>query len=354
MKALVLSGGKGTRLRPLTFTTAKQLIPVGNKPILGYVLDHVSQAGIRDVGVVIARDTGEDVKKYVGDGSEWGISVRYILQEPYGLAHAVKISKGFLADDNFVMYLGDNLLGTGIHDLIKKFETESLDALILLKEVENPGAFGVAVLDRQGNVIKLIEKPKSPPSNLALVGVYIFSPKIHTAIGRIRPSWRGELEITDAIQEMINLGYKVKAEILGSWWLDTGKKDDVLDANALVLDEFLKTTLIDGNVDSESKIKGRVKIGVGTNVINSTIRGPCVIGRNCQIVNSFIGPYTSIGDNSKIINSDVEYCVILNDVEIHNIHRLEESLIGRSCRIVRDGNRRMLKLTLGDFSSVSI
>jgi len=354
MKALVLSGGKGTRLRPLTFTTAKQLIPVGNKPILGYVLEHVAQAGIRDVGVVIARDTGEDVKKYVGDGSAWGVCVRYILQEPLGLAHAVKTSRSFLGDESFVMYLGDNLLGMGINGLVRKFEDEELDALILLKEVENPSSFGVAVLDGGGNVVRLVEKPKEPPSNLALVGVYIFSPRVHEAVERIKPSWRGELEITDAIQEMINLGFSVKAEVLDSWWLDTGKKDDVLDANALVLDEFLRDTSIEGVVDSGSRIKGRVRIGEGSEIVNSTIRGPCVIGRNCRIVNSFVGPYTSVGDNSKIVNSDVEYCVILNDVEIYNIHRLEESLIGRNCKIVKDGNRRMLKLTLGDYSVVSI
>ncbi len=354
MKALVLSGGKGTRLRPLTFTTAKQLIPVGNKPILGYVLDHIAEAGIKDVGVVIARETGEDVKSYVKDGSAWGFSsVTYILQEPLGLAHAVKTARDFLGDENFIMYLGDNLLGEGIEKLLKKFEEESLDALILLKEVEDPRAFGVAVLDKRGNVVKLIEKPPEPPSNLALVGVYVFSPKVHKAIDRIKPSWRGELEITDAIQEMINLGYKVKAEVLNSWWLDTGKKDDILSANAVVLDEFLETKIL-GEVDESSRITGRVKIGKGTKVINSKIRGPCAIGEKCVIENSFIGPYTSVGNNSRISNSAVEYCVFLDNVVVENIDRLEESLIGRNARVSKNQGHRAIKLNIGDYTEVEL
>lgn len=354
LKALILSGGKGTRLRPLTFTTAKQLIPVANKPILGYVLDQTSQAGIKETGIIIAPETGEFIKDYVKDGSAWAINVTYIQQVPLGLAHAVKTARNFLEDESFVMYLGDNLLGEGIKNLVDKFNREKLDALILLKEVENPSSFGVAVLDKKGNVVKLIEKPKEPPSNLALVGVYIFSSRIHEAIERIKPSWRNELEITDAIQELINMNCNVKSEILNSWWLDTGKKDDILDANALILDEYLKDSSIEGELDDKSKIKGRVKIDAHTTILNSTIRGPCIIGRNCKIENSFIGPYTSIGDGSQIINSVVEHCVILTGVEIHNIQRLEESLVGRNSKIFKNSGKASLKLTLGDYSEVTV
>ncbi|UCE57320.1 MAG: glucose-1-phosphate thymidylyltransferase, partial [Candidatus Bathyarchaeota archaeon] len=274
MRALVLSGGKGTRLRPLTFTTAKQLIPIANKPILGYVLDHITQAGIKDAGVIIAPETGKDVKNYVEDGSTWNMKVTYIVQDPLGLAHAVKTARYYLDKDNFIMYLGDNLIGTGINTLIQKFENENLDALILLKEVENATRFGVAAVDSQGSIIKLVEKPTTPPSNLALVGVYIFSHRIHQAIERIKPSRRGELEITDAIQEMINKGYEVKAEKLDTWWLDTGKKDDILVANAKVLDEFVKRQT-NGEI-SRSKVEGRVTVQKNAKIVNSTVRGPCI------------------------------------------------------------------------------
>ncbi len=354
MKALILSGGKGTRLRPLTFTTAKQLIPVANKPILGYVLDQTSQAGIEDTAIIIAHETGEYVKDYVKDGSAWRIRVTYIPQEPLGLAHAVKTAKNFLKDEPFVMCLGDNLLGEGIKKLVEKFKKEKLDALILLKEVENPTAFGVAVLDDKGNVVKLIEKPKQPPSNLALVGVYIFSPRIHDAIDKIKPSWRNELEITDAIQELINMGCKVKSEILKSWWLDTGKKDDILTANSIVLDEYVKNE-IHGSLDKKSKVTGRVKIDIGTVVINSIIRGPVVIGKNSHIENSFIGPYTSIGDDTKIIDSSIEHCVILNNAEVREIERLEDSLIGKEVKVSKNHNsHKALRLMIGDYSEIEV
>jgi glucose-1-phosphate thymidylyltransferase len=353
MKGLVLSGGKGTRLRPLTFNIAKQLVPIANKPILHYVLEHITQTGITNVGIIIAPETGKDVKQYVGDGSKWGLDVTYILQEPLGIAHAVKTAKDFLADDDFVMYLGDNLLGKKINKWVNEFEREEYDAFILLKEVEDPTIFGVAVVDESGRVVKLIEKPKVPPSSLAIVGMYIFSNKIYKAIERIKPSWRGELEITDAIQEMINLGYEVKAQILDSWWLDTGKKDDILDANALVLDNFCRKN-IKGYINDKSRISGRVEIGKGTNITNSTIRGPCVIGENCTIERTFIGPYTSIGNDSKIWNSIVEYCVIMENVEIKNIERLEESLVGRNAKIRRDSERRISRLHIGDYSEVEI
>jgi len=352
MKALVLSGGKGTRLRPLTFTTAKQLIPVANKPILGYVLDHVSQAGITDVGVIVAPETSQDVINYIKDGSAWNIKVTYIPQEPLGLAHAAQTAQKFLGEEDFIMCLGDNLIGKGVGALLKRFEKESLDALILLKEVEEPTRFGIAVLDGNDNVTKLIEKPKTPPSNLALVGVYVFSNKVHRAIGEIKPSWRGELEITDAIQEMINLGYKVKAERLDTWWLDTGKKDDILLANAKVLDEYIKQE-IKGEI-TDSKIEGRVTVRENAKIINSTIRGPSIIGEDCTIQNSFIGPYTSVGNQTRIIDSSIEYCVVLGNALIKGVERLEESLIGRNAVVIKNHDHRILKLNVGDYSEVEI
>lgn len=354
MRALILSGGKGTRLRPLTFTIAKQLIPVANKPILGYVLDQTSEAGIKDAAIIISSETGEYVKNYVKDGSLWGMDITYLPQEPLGLAHAVKTAKNFLGDEPFIMYLGDNLLGESINKLTDKFNEEELDALILLKEVENPSNFGVAVLDKEGRVIKLIEKPREPPSNLALVGVYIFSLNIHKAIEKIKPSWRNELEITDAIQELINMGYNVKSEILNSWWLDTGKKDDILTANSIVLDEYIKRD-IHGSLDEKSKVMGRVRIDKDANIINSAIRGPVIIGKNAHIENSFIGPYTSIGDNTKIIDSSVEHCVILNDATVKHIERLEDSLIGKQTIVAKSQSiHKALRIMIGDYSEIEI
>ncbi|MEM2779669.1 MAG: glucose-1-phosphate thymidylyltransferase [Candidatus Bathyarchaeia archaeon] len=352
MKALVLSGGKGTRLRPLTFTIAKQLIPVANKPILGYVLDQIAEAGIKEVGIVIAPDTGNYVKDYVKDGSSWGFNITYILQEPLGLAHAVKTASPFLGQNNFVMYLGDNLLGDGIKNFTDMFEKEKFDALIFLKEVDDPTKFGVAMLDDKGNIMKLVEKPKEPISKLAIVGTYLFSNKIHEAIERIKPSWRGELEITDAIQEMINLGFNVRAEILKTWWLDTGKKDDILVANAKILDEYIERE-IKGEIVN-STVEGRVKLEKGAKVVDSTIRGPVVVGENCRIENSFIGPYTSIGNDTKIINSSIEYCVIMENAIINGIHRLEESLIGRNAKVIKNNRRNTVRLYLGDYSEVEV
>jgi glucose-1-phosphate thymidylyltransferase len=350
LKALVLSGGKGTRLRPLTFTLAKQLIPVANKPILGYVLDQIAETGIVDVGVIITPETGNYVKQYVSDGSRWGLKISYIPQEPLGLAHAVKTARDFLGNDDVVMCLGDNLQGLGILNLVKRFKNEELDALILLKEVEDPTRFGVAVLDEKGIVKELVEKPKKPPSNLAIVGTYVFSSKVHQAIERISPSWRGELEITDALQEMIDMGFKVKAEVLKSWWLDTGKKDDILSANAKILDEYVKRD-VKGSI-TNSNIEGRVNVDVGATVVNSTVRGPCAIGKNTLVENSFIGPYTSIGDNAQTINSNVEYCVIMEGALIRDVDRLEESLVGKNAKVSRNSKNRALRLHVGDYSEV--
>lgn len=355
MKALILSGGTGTRLRPLTYSGAKQLVPVANKPILFYCIDNVAQAGIKDVGIIISPETGQEVKNTVGDGSRWGIDIQYITQEvPGGLAHAIKTAQDFLVDSSFIMYLGDNLIGMGINKFINEFKINSPDALILLKEVDNPRQFGVADVSKDGKVIRLIEKPDIPPSNLALVGIYIFSSKIHEAIKSIKPSKRGELEITDAIQELIDMGCNVESFVLDTWWLDTGKKDDILTANAIVLDEWLKN-IIDGSVDDSSKILGRVAIGKGSVIKKSTLRGPVIIGENVEIESSFIGPYTSIGDNVKIVKSSIEHSVIMNDSELREIERIEESLVGRRVLITKNNtSHKALRLLLGDDSVVEV
>jgi glucose-1-phosphate thymidylyltransferase len=355
MKALILSGGKGTRLRPLTYTTAKQLVPVANKPILGYVIDHIKAAGIKEVGVIISPETGEEVKRYIDRGKRWGIRVTFIPQaEPLGLAHAVVTSQEFLGNDSFIMYLGDNLLSHGVKDSITKFRKESPHAMIFLKEVENPKQFGVAKLDRKGNILRLIEKPKRPPSNLALVGVYIFSKEIHAAIARIKPSFRGELEITDAIQELINMGYKVRSEILEGWWLDTGKKDDLLQANTVVLDEYIKRN-VKGSVDGKSQITGRVTVEHGAIIKGSMIRGPVIIGKDAEITNSFIGPFTSVGDGVTISGSVIEHSVILNNAFLSGIERLEDSLVGKNTKVVRRiTHHKALRLMVGDDSAIEV
>ncbi|RJQ14902.1 MAG: glucose-1-phosphate thymidylyltransferase [Nitrospiraceae bacterium] len=355
MKAIILSGGKGTRLRPLTYSGAKQLVPVANKPVLFYCIENIVEAGIKDVGIIISPETGQEIKDTVGDGGRWGIDIKYITQDvPGGLAHAIKIAHDFLADSPFVMYLGDNLIGAGIDKFVDEFQKNRPDALILLKEVEDPRQFGVAEVSSDGKVIRLIEKPEAPPSNLALVGIYLFSPEIHNAIERIRPSRRGELEITDAIQELIQMGSNVESFVLDMWWLDTGKKDDLLTANAIVLDDRLKGN-ISGTVDNSSRILGRVAVGKGSVIKDSTIRGPVVIGDNTVIENSFIGPHTSIGSYVKIIKSSVEHSVIMNESELRDIERLEESLVGRRVRIIENRKtHKALRLMLGDDSVVEV
>ncbi len=352
LKALVLSGGRGTRLRPLTFTLAKQLIPLANKPVLGYVLDQVAETGIKQIGIIIAPETGQYVKEYVKDGAEWGFDVTYIPQEPLGLAHAVKTAENFLGKNDFIMCLGDNLQGEGLTTFVQKFKKEKMDALILLKVVEDPTKFGVATLDDEANIIELVEKPKKPSSNLAIVGTYLFSGNIFKAIESIKPSWRGELEITDAIQEMIKMGFNVKAETLNTWWLDTGKKDDILTANAKILDEYTKRKI--SGVVQESKIEGRVTIKKTAKLVNSTVRGPAIIGDGCIIKNSFIGPYTSVGNGTKIIDSTIEYSIILENAQITSVDRLEESLIGKNAKVTRNHRNGCLKLNIGDYSEVEI
>ncbi|MEW6001565.1 MAG: glucose-1-phosphate thymidylyltransferase [Nitrospirota bacterium] len=354
MKALILSGGKGTRLRPLTYYGAKQLVPVANRPILFYCIDNIVQVGIKEIGIIISPETGHEIREAVGNGSRWGTKINYIIQdEPAGLAHAVKVARDFLGSSPFVMYLGDNLIGGGIDKFLHDFKKISPDALILLKEVDDPRNFGVAKVAPKGRVLRLIEKPKNPISNLALVGIYIFSPNIHKAIEKIRPSKRGELEITDAIQKLIDMGRTVKSFTLHTWWLDTGKKDDLLTANAIVLDELVKVS-IKGNVDSASKILGRVSIGEGSVIKTSNIRGPVIIGEKTIVENSFVGPYTSIGNHVKIRCSCVEHSVIMDGSDLRDIERMEDSLIGRRVRLFRHTRHKALRLMVGDDSMVEV
>lgn len=348
-----MSGGKGTRLRPLTHTAAKQLVPVANRPILFHVLDNLKNAGIEEVGIVISPETGNAIRDAVGSGEAWGMRIEYILQsEPAGLAHAVKVAQPFLGSDSFVMYLGDNLIGSGIRSYREKFERSGMDASILLKEVENPSAFGIAEIDGAGGVVRLVEKPREPKSNLALVGIYFFTSSIHRAIEKIVPSWRGELEITDAIQALLESGGKVSSDRIDAWWLDTGKKDDLLTANTVVLDEWA-TRQIDGEIDSESQVAGRVRLGKGSRVVNSTVRGPVVIGENVLIENSFIGPFTSIGSSCRIVASVLEHCVLLENSRIEHVDRLEDSLIGKNSAVVKDHkSHQAYRLMIGDDSEV--
>lgn len=356
MKALILSGGKGTRLRPLTYTGAKQLVPVANKPILWYGIEGIVAAGITDIGIIISPETGEEVKATTGNGDRFGATITYILQDqPAGLAHAVKIAQPFLGDSPFIMYLGDNLIEKDLTPFLNDFKEHQLDALILLRPVENPSAFGVAQIDEKGRVLHLIEKPKDPPSNLALVGIYYFSPTIHEAIDRIKPSARGELEITDAIQNLIDHKQDVESRIIDGWWLDTGKKDDLLSANQIILDTQLKSS-VQGQVDDKSQIIGRVQIGAGSRIINCSIRGPIIIGENCHLENCFIGPYSSIADNVSLIDVDIEHSVILQGAKLENIHqRIVDSLIGRRAHVLPAAQRpKAVRFMVGDDCQIEL
>ncbi|MDH7578560.1 MAG: glucose-1-phosphate thymidylyltransferase [Bacillota bacterium] len=352
MKALVLAGGKGTRLRPLTYTIPKQLVPVANRPIIHYVMDQISGVGISDVGVIISPETGSQIKEALAE-NPWRFNFSFILQEePRGLAHAVMVARDFLGNDPFLMYLGDNLIGQGIEAFVEEFRQSEPEAMILLKEVADPRMFGVAEVDCDGKIRRLVEKPKVPPSNLALVGIYLFSPSIHEAVQEIKPSFRGELEITDAIQKLLDKGKTVRSFILERWWLDTGKKDDLLEANRVVLDELVRESL-QGEVDGGSRIAGRVFLAKGARIEGSTVRGPAVIGKGTIVRNSFIGPYTSVGSGCAVEGSALEHAVILDGARIAGVARLEDSVVGRNA-IIRKGsqNSQALRLMVGDDAEV--
>jgi len=353
MKGLILSGGKGTRLRPLTYTSAKQLVPVANVPILFYGIQAIVDAGITEIGIVVG-ETKEEIKKAVGDGSRWGATIEYIEQEaPLGLAHAVLISEEYLGDSPFVMYLGDNLIPDGITELAREFERDRPNSMILLAKVPNPESFGVAEL-KDGRVVRLEEKPKEPKSDLALVGVYMFDQNIFEAVKKIKPSWRDELEITDAIQYLIDHGYHVHPHIIKGWWKDTGKLEDMLEANRIVLSRLSRN--IEGDVDKESRIEGRVILKPACRIINSVIRGPAIIGADTRIENSFIGPFTSIHENVEIHESEIEHSIILQNCSIKNIHRrIEGSLVGRNVKIHEAPPKpKAFRFMLGDNSFVGV
>jgi glucose-1-phosphate thymidylyltransferase len=353
MKALILSGGTGSRLRPLTYTGAKQLIPVANKPILFYAIEAIRDAGISDIGIIVG-DTGDEVKSVVGDGGRWGVHVTYIEQDaPRGLAHAVKISQTFVGTDDFLMFLGDNLVRDGVKDFVRQFEERKPSSLILLSRVEEPQRFGVAELS-DGRVVRLVEKPQVPASDLALVGVYLFNSNIFKAVNAIRPSWRNELEITDAIQYLVDQGMDVESHVIDGWWKDTGKPEDVLEANRMML-EYIEPSN-EATMDDHSRVSGRVVIGSNTRIVNSTIRGPVVIGCGAVIRDAYIGPFTSVSDGVSIEMSEIENSIILKDTIIRGIStRIDNSLIGKNVMIEPSSVRpSALSFTLGDNSRIII
>ncbi len=368
MKALILAGGAGTRLRPITHTRAKQLVPVANKPILFYGLEAIADAGVVEVGMVVG-DTAEEVRAAVGDGSAWGLQVTYLPQEaPLGLAHAVLIARDFLGDDDVVMYLGDNLLEQDLRAFVERFEQErsaadeptlsghpatAPAARILLAHVDDPQRFGVAELDADGRVVALVEKPESPPSDLALVGVYLFDRTIHEAVASIEPSARGELEITDAIQWLIDQGHRVGSEVLKGWWIDTGKLTPLLEANRLLLEKMERR--LDGDVDRVSTVDGRVVVEEGAVVERSHIRGPAVIGAGAVVRDSFVGPFSAIGPGCLVERSEIEHSVLLGHAAVVDAGRIEDSLLGHHVEVTRSDRRpRATRLMIGDHGKIDL
>src|SRR6476620_1083025 len=354
LKGLILSGGAGTRLRPITHTSAKQLVPVANKPVLFYGIEALVEAGVEEIGIIIAPETGEEIREAAGDGSRFGAKITYIVQDkPAGLAHAVLTAEEFIGGSPFVMYLGDNLLRDGLRGLVSTFEEHGPDALILLTPVDDPESYGVAELDGE-KIVRLIEKPKEPPSNLALVGVYLFSSLIFDAARSLEPSWRGELEITEAIQKLIDDGRTVRSEVVRGWWKDTGQLADMLEANRLVLEELV--TSIEGEDDAGSKVEGRVVIAPGAKLVRAVVRGPAVIGAGAVIEDAFIGPYTSIGDDVPVRRSEVENSFVISGSAVEDIgNRMEASLLGNEVKLTRsEGMPKTLRLLVGERTEIKL
>ncbi len=354
LRGLILSGGKGTRLRPITHTSAKQLVPVANRPVLFYGIEAMAAAGIREIGIIIAPETGDEIREIAGDGSQFGVAITYLPQSaPLGLAHAVLTAEPFLGDAPFVMYLGDNLLQGGIQDLVDAFRRDEPDALILLTPVSDPENFGVAELDGDGRVTRLVEKPTQPATDLALVGVYMFTAGIHDAARAIEPSARGELEITDAIQWLVDDGKRVEPHVVRGWWKDTGRLDDMLEANRLILDA------IEPRVEGElvnSQVDGRVVIEPGARLVRCTVRGPAIIGAGTTLTDCYIGPYTAIAENCAVENAEVEHSILLAGSSVRDLAgRMESSLLGRNVRIRRDDRQpKAYRFMVGDNSEIGI
>ena len=351
-----MAGGHGTRLRPLTYTGNKHLLPIANRPMLFYGLEHLRNAGIRNVGIILG-PIKEGVVESVGDGSRFGVNVTYIEQpDPLGLAHAVKISQDFIGEEPFVMYLGDNLLRQGVGDFVKIFESKGLDCLAGVCPVKNPSVFGIAELDPTGRIVRLVEKPKEPKSNLALIGVYVFGPAIFEAVNKLKPSWRNELEITDAIQALVSQGKRVEVERVSGWWKDTGKPEDLLEANQLVLADLKNS--IDGNVSEEAEITGNLALGKGSRILDHvSIRGPVIIGNNCTLgPNVHIGPYTSIGDECRIKNVEIENSIVMKGSIVESNKRIVDSLIGSYSTILNGDEIKPkgYKLIIGERSFAQI
>ncbi len=354
LKGLILSGGKGTRLRPLTHTSAKQLVPVANKPVLFYGLEAMADAGIREVGVIVAPETGDEIRETAGDGKRFGLEITYIDQaEPLGLAHAVLTAESFLGDSPFVMYLGDNLLRNGITALVDTFRSDAPDALILLTPVPDPENYGVAQLNADGGVARLMEKPPQPESDLALVGVYMFNSSVFEAAKAIRPSGRGELEITDAIQWLVDSGRRIDPHVVHGWWKDTGQVQDMLEANRLILDDVAER--VEGEL-TDSRVEGRVVIEAGATLTRSTVRGPAIIGAGSQITDAYIGPYTAIGEEVTIEGAELEHSIVLSGSTVRDLdYRIEASLIGRNVRIVRGPSLpKAHRFVVGDNAEIQI